>query len=173
MTIEQQETSWRFERKPYKLDEAVIQMLEGLVAKGLPLALCASYADVSPMTFHRWLRLGQEPDAETKNPLQHKLYKAISKSRASAALKRIQNIQEISERESSNSWQASAWLLERTYPEHFGKRPDVEVTVNNNNPIPQAISSQSTEELEALLASLNPADDNESYGFQALPSGDS
>lgn len=157
--------------KPYLLTDTMIEAICTLVSQGLPLELCTNQLGIAENSLYRWLRYAKETEIESSQ--EYKLMVGIKRARSTAVLKRIKNIQKISEREDSNSWQASAWLLERSYPEHFAKRPDIQVTVNNNEPIPQAISSQSTSELESLLASLKPNDDNESYGFKVLSSGDS
>ena len=155
--------------KPYLLTDTMIEAICTLVSQGLPLELCTNQLGIAENSLYRWLRYAKETEIESSQ--EYKLMVGIKRARSTAVLKRIKNIQKISEREDSNSWQASAWLLERSYPEHFAKRPDIQVTVNNNEPIPQAISSQSTAELESLLASLKPNDGNE-YGFKVLPSGD-
>lgn len=75
----------------------------------------AAYIGVSEYTFSRWLN-----HPKTEN--QRQLAQAMKK----AEVKRKQNLLAVIQRASvegkNPSWQAAAWLLERQYPDEFGRR---------------------------------------------------
>ena len=151
--------------KPKALNESVINAMVIAINNGLSISTACDKLKLSLTSMYRWLREGESDETETS--LQWKLWQSVKAARAADIERHLLSITE----HSKTTWQASAWVLERLYG--FRKPPEIQLTVNNNSePIPQAISSQSTAELESLLASLKPNDGNE-YGFKALPSGNS
>ena len=151
--------------KPKALNESVINAMVIAINNGLSISTACDKLKLSLTSMYRWLREGESDETETS--LQWKLWQSVKAARAGDIERHLLSITE----HSKTTWQASAWVLERLYG--FRKPPDIQVTVNNNEPIPQAISSQSTSELESLLASLRGNDDDGQYGFKVLPSGDS
>ena len=90
------------------VDQAVALKRDGLCDADIIDAL-----GVHPSTFYRWL---QSPDTKVKRALRDGLKKAESEYKRqllltirSAALSRSQH------------WTAAAWLLERKYPDQYGR----------------------------------------------------
>ncbi len=89
------------------------------VAKGVPLTLAASLAGVSPRAFFKWLKRGRLGDQHKDgfSPACDALSAAIKKAQAEDVARRVGRIDTAA---GNGSWQADAWHLERTRPEHFG-----------------------------------------------------
>ncbi len=75
------------------------------------------YAGVTPRTVERWRKAGSRGDAPDDLVA---LVVAIKKAKADFVFNNMSTITEAS----IASWQAAAWLLERTQPEFFAKRDE-------------------------------------------------
>lgn len=88
-----------------------------LVAKGIGDGLsnvdACAMADITQTTFYEWLQrsgAGESPFTEFSE--------AIKKAQVKAKQEHLKNIK----RAGKVTWQASAWTLERKYPEEFGQK---------------------------------------------------
>lgn len=83
------------------------------LANAVPRRFACERAGVGVRTFRRWLawgRDGEEPFAA--------LLAGVKKAEADAVAKHLSNI----EAHAADSWQASAWTLERRWNEEFGSQ---------------------------------------------------
>jgi transposase len=83
------------------------------LANAVPRADACRRAGISPRTLRYWLswgRKGEEPYAA--------LLAAVRKAESDAVAKHLSNI----EAHAVDTWQASAWTLERRWPEKFGSQ---------------------------------------------------
>ncbi len=96
---------------PVKAVESLIREIEC----GLPPELSARYVGVSRKQFLSWMDQGEEG----LEPFD-KIYAAITKAHAKHIREQVHSMR----RHGRKSWLATAWMLERTAPEYFGK-PDV------------------------------------------------
>ena len=92
--------------KANMIDEAVKLISNGATNKDV----CA-YLGIHEATFYRWL---QRPVTDN----QRKLCESLKKADVQRKLWHIQQIQKAAE---NGSWQASAWYLERKYPQEWAK----------------------------------------------------
>lgn len=86
--------------------ELVSAVVLNYVRNGLPIAQACLAAGVSARTFREWKKVSPPLSA------------ALKKAESEFELKHIQNINV----HASESWQASAWILERKFPERYAKR---------------------------------------------------
>lgn len=86
--------------------ELVSAVVLNYVRNGLPIAQACLAAGVAHSTFRSWKQSNQS------------LSIALKKAESEFELKHIQNITV----HASESWQASAWILERKFPERYAKR---------------------------------------------------
>jgi transposase len=95
--------------RPSKLTAQVEADLTLLLAQGVPVKLAASATDVSPRSVRRWLHEGdlRERVAEVR-ATEPTPADAISEARLVVLLLR------------ASDWRASAWWLERRWPERWG-----------------------------------------------------
>jgi len=107
-------------RKP-KISSELIDRICGYVANGAffrgALALCG----VGSSTAYDWLKKGREEKRQGTLYAEFVQAKAIAEARFEQF--HIQNINV----QSKNSWQASAWMLERKFPERYGRNRRISV----------------------------------------------
>lgn len=93
-------------RKPIEPDTARKQRLLDALTAGATLKMAARAAGVSEDTLARWR-------------VRHKgLADEMTQAEASGAVAALAQIQRAA---ANGSWQAAAWLLERRYPDDFGR----------------------------------------------------
>ena len=105
------------------MDESVWQRLNQAISVGAYIEDACIFAGISSRQFRRWRELaeqGIEPYAER--------WEEINKSESQSIVRNLFNIQNAS---NNGTWQASAWLLERKYPEKYGRKETVNVESNN------------------------------------------
>ena len=78
-------------------------------------------ASISEQTFYRWMREGE---SDQNNGTAYQFCESVKKSISEARNRNVVIIQ----KHAANNWQAAAWYLERSDPEHWGKRDKVEMT---------------------------------------------
>jgi AcrR family transcriptional regulator len=83
-----------------------VKRLVDAVALGATNELACYYAGISHETFYQWLR--NKPD----------FFEAIKEAEARGAVSRLAKIEKAA---SDGNWQAAAWLLERRYPQWYGR----------------------------------------------------
>lgn len=102
-------------RKP-KMTEDIQKQICDCIETGMTVK--AAVADlIDESTYYRYMNLGEQDFKDEKNTVYSEFYKSEKKAEKTFLEKHLKNI----ERASANSWQASAWLLERKYPNEFGK----------------------------------------------------
>ena len=105
------------------LDDSVWQRLNQAISVGAYIEDACVFAGISSRQFRRWRELaeqGVEPYASR--------WQEINKSESQAIVRNLFNIQNAS---NNGTWQASAWLLERKYPDKYGRKETVNILDNN------------------------------------------
>ena len=100
-------------------DETVWQRLNQAISVGAYIEDACIFAGISSRQYRRWRELaeqGIEPYATR--------WVEINKSEANAVVRNLFNIQNAS---NNGTWQASAWLLERKYPDKYGRKETVNI----------------------------------------------
>ena len=101
--------------RPTKLNPTIQGLLCDAIVKGLPFNHACSLVGISYQTMREWMKKG-------KNQLEglyRDFYVAIKKSEALVVQNALESIHSASR---AGTWTASAWLLERRYPEQFGRK---------------------------------------------------
>ena len=103
----------------HKLTDDKIDEICTYIENGMSDKDAADLSEICRDTFYRWLREADAVDKDGKPPAQfkqqRKLKNALIKARASFKAYHVQRII----RASQKNWTASAWLLERKFPEEF------------------------------------------------------
>lgn len=97
-------------------DKHVIANLFRAIAAGLNQRDSCAAAGIHPVTFQRWMQLAEQQPESAYAALAADLKEA----KAAGKVWHLENIK----RHAQKEWTASAWTLERTDPEQFGKRQD-------------------------------------------------
>ena len=103
--------------RPVKINEEIIKHIEYVVSLGMPQKMAAFYVGIDPTTLVAWRHQGEQDIELQKDSMYSKLVIRIKKAIALSMKDRLENIRK-AEKE---SWQCSAWILERRFPEFFGK----------------------------------------------------
>ena len=103
----------------YKLND---KMQEGIckdIREGVPIIYAAQRNGICQSTFYDWYNKGKD----AKSGKFRDFYNAIEEAKAEAIAFHAKQIHKAS----FQSWQASAWWLERVCPEYFGKKDHIEL----------------------------------------------
>ena len=101
-------------------DEQIWSRLSQAISVGAYIEDACVFAGISSRQYRRWGVLaekGVEPYASK--------WVEIQKSEAQAIVRNLFNIQNAA---NSGTWQASAWILERKYPEKYARKDFVQIT---------------------------------------------
>ena len=104
--------------RPSKLTPEVQERIASFLRAGAYVGQAAEAAGIGRSTLDDWMRRG-ESTAEKDRPYRE-FREAVEQARAEAETRHVALIAKASAR----SWQAAAWLLERQYPERWGKPSD-------------------------------------------------
>ena len=104
--------------RPTKLTPEVQQTIVAMLRAGNRIEYSAEAAGVSRRTAYDWIERGAKPGKPNK-PYRD-FADAVEQARAEAHARQVSLIANAA----SKSWQAAAWLLERQYPETWGKPAD-------------------------------------------------
>jgi len=101
-----------------KLDKELIAKLSGLVRSGLSNKDAAKACTLSESSFYAWMKKGREDHEADEISIEWMLYWALERAKAD-----LQNdlLASINVAAMKGDWRAAAWLLERRFPEDFGK----------------------------------------------------
>jgi hypothetical protein len=92
--------------RPRVLDDGKLREIAALMSAGFPLSGAAQYVGCSTRTIRRELKRNKE------------FAEKVRKNRLFAQLDPLNSIRNFGR----TNWRAAAWLLERTYPERYGKQ---------------------------------------------------
>ena len=114
--------------RPSKLTDDTVRKLNQGLKLGLSQKKAANFAGISETTFYRWQREFKRIDNDCqgnsdliKNADDLNLWEfwqSLKKSRIEGELAHVANITEAA---NNGVWQASAWFLERSNPQDWGK----------------------------------------------------
>ena len=117
--------------RPPILTELIIEQICDFLVEGFSIARSARLAGISESTIHRWLAKGKLSEAE---PIYKMLVERVREVVECSELELLQSLR-IAGQDSKN-WRSNAWMLERRFPEKYGKQPQPtsESTGENKKP---------------------------------------
>ena len=101
--------------RPCKLTPELQQRIGDNIALGLTYSLASEAAGITYKTFNFWMQRGQTE----KSGKYYQFYKYIQKCNADAAKVLLERINEAAK---AGDTQICTWILERRFPEEFGRR---------------------------------------------------
>ena len=114
--------------KPSLISKEVIDKLFQEISRGVPIKYACTIAGISRSTYYKWENIAKELPDDLPEDDENYLYKYFEKKReegiAMAIATRVEHIR------TDNSWQSSAWWLERMAHEDFGKKQTIDANVN-------------------------------------------
>lgn len=103
----------------YKCTKARVNKILRLIGEGLFKKDACLLAGISRETFYQWIREGKQDAKEDKESLERELYEGLEVAEVKAVQVHVKNIKSAG----GKDWKASAWWLERTRHNDYGKRP--------------------------------------------------
>ncbi len=123
-------------KRPTRLTKPLIEQLATYIENGNFAQDACKLADVSEAGYYKWLATGRailegEIEKTRANALTVELVEAIKHADAKFKAYHLSNIN----RASRTTWQASAWMLERRFPEEYGRRAENSVKVESEGAV--------------------------------------
>lgn len=105
--------------RPTKLTPELIAHLTEAIRAGMPLKLAAVYAGISYDTLNEWRhhRFPKSAPVELRNLFSD----ALKRAEADLMYELLVSIKLHAETDAPGDWRAAARILERRYPQHFGR----------------------------------------------------
>lgn len=152
-------------------DEAADRICQA-VRTGATLEGAAAYAGVARATFFDWLRRGRQENA--RNPYR----KFAADLDEALGHVEVANIGRIA-RAGQDEWQANAWILERRFPDKYGRRTRVDGQIQVQAMPTLDVSKLTGDELQTLrelLVKAAPAQEalapDQRPALELLPGGE-
>ena len=119
--------------RPGLLDETITRQLESVFIGGSTIPDACAYVGISEASYYRWMKIGRALNAGHKRDAEHQyipakvadrdqyleFFKRLKKARS---VMRVEAIAIIRLAAQDGNWQAAAWLLERSDPEHWRRK---------------------------------------------------
>jgi hypothetical protein len=126
--------------RPTKLNDDVRNRIVLALEAGNYQDTAAQYAGVSKAAFYNWMergrnerdRIGDGQAADPKEAIFVEFVDAVENARASAEVRAVANIAKAA---NDGTWQASAWYLERSHPQRWGRFQRTEISGPEGGPI--------------------------------------
>ena len=112
-----------------KLTKELIEKAVKIVERGNYYKVAIDVLGISEHTWYEWMRQGEVDTNKGVNSLMAQFFQSIKKAEATAIDRNLSIIQKAA---MEGNWQASAWYLERKYPEQWGKRDNVNLTTDKD-----------------------------------------
>ena len=103
--------------RPPKLTAEMIEQYCDLLIQGQTISRAAVLTGISESTIYRWLALGKRDGAE---PIYIELVERVTEATECSEFELIQRIRKAGDK--PENWRATAWMLERRFPEKYGKK---------------------------------------------------
>ena len=107
--------------RPLKLTKEVEKRLAYALELGTTYKLAFQYAGICYKTFRNWMKRGENYSLKPGHPPEKDKYvhflHHIKKSSAVGAIEMLKIIKKAA----PENWQAAAWMLERRFPEDYGR----------------------------------------------------
>ena len=119
--------------RPTKLNDDLQERLVKVIKAGNYIETASAYVGISKNTLYSWLRRGEAEKVRREKGEKGKgsetkyirFSDAIERALAEAEIRDVLKI----DRASESQWQASAWRLERKFPEKWGRKYEVKSEV--------------------------------------------
>ncbi len=113
--------------RPTKLTPELIEIVERLIDSGMSVSAVCDAVGVARPTFYQWVSLGEKG---TSKDIYTEFADRVKKARAIVQARWLERIEVAAQ--DPKTWTAAAWLLERSFPQEFGRRTAVDVTVRED-----------------------------------------
>lgn len=127
-----------------KLTPALQKKIGDNIILGMPIKYAAEVSGITERAFYYWMDAGEK----AKSGLYYDFYNYINECKA----KSIQtHLKLITKAAKAGTWVASAWLLERRFPDEFGKKDKLDLDANLKHSGKIDINTLSDEQLIEII----------------------
>lgn len=126
-----------------KLTKELIDDFSKAISIGLNIKASCDYAGISEPSYYAYMKKAEEDFDNNVESLNTEFFNAVKKAEASFRVYHMSKIRDAAE---GGSWQASAWSLERRFPNEFGKHVSVEADNGILNDLLTAIKADEENE---------------------------
>ena len=116
------------------LSEVIQNAMVEAIEAGNYASTAAESVGIGESTHYRWMKQGEEGIEPYRG-----YWEAIKKAEAQAEMSAVQNIQT----HSADNWTASAWYLERKFPDKWGRKDKLTQEISGKDGKPIEIDSKS------------------------------
>lgn len=127
-----------------KLTPQLTKQFAEAVAKGYTYNQACDLLHVNRNTFHEWMARGDGTDPDRPQTDAHAKFANAVKEAKAEREQRWQGV--IEDAAIGGTWQAAAWLLERTNRKAYGRNESVEITGKDGGPVEQRITGDKQRE---------------------------
>lgn len=150
------------------VDDPQVRRVIGALSAGHYLERAARLAQVGASTIHYWkhegkkerlrVEAGQRPSERGQKYLE--ILEAIERAQDQASHKAMKAIMEAAE---NGTWQAAAWYLERTDPDHYARR--TLIAGHDNGPLRVTVSPEDVDaKLMGMIAAVKASEEERESG---------
>ena len=122
------------------------------VRAGAYIETASAFAGIDKASLYAWMKRG---NAQTKG-IYREFLNAIEKAFADSELRDIMNIGNAAK----ENWQASAWRLERRFPDRWGRKEKINVDANVKHSGEVALKEEHTQHIIHELLAQDPTLEN-------------
>lgn len=113
--------------RPTKLTPEAQKTILAFISAGAPVHVACAAVGINKDTYFHWVKL-----AKKGRQLYAAFEAAVEEANAKATIKNIRFVQQAA---TAGVWQASAWWLERRFPDEWGRKERHELTGADGGPI--------------------------------------
>ncbi len=138
--------------RPTLLTKPLLKRICRILAEGNSIETSSAASGVSGRTFHNWMERGERDG----KGIYFQFFQGVTRARAEAKISLTSKIVKAAPRD----WKAAAWLLERMFPQEYGRSTREDGVATKLNPIAPPnirIHVMSDKESQKLLAEARPA----------------
>jgi len=112
-----------------KLTPELIKNADKLLKAGNYNLTVCEYLNIHPSTWYKWMQDGEK----ARNGIKKEFFDTVKRAEAEAEVRLLTDLQKIAKEQ--NSWQGIAWMLERKYPERWGRKEKVAADLNHSGEV--------------------------------------
>lgn len=134
-----------------KLTKQLIKNAADLVKLGNYTETACAYLGIGKTSWYRWLQEGEQ----AKSGLKREFWEAIRQAEAQAEIRNIGKIQTAA----NDDWKASAWYLERKFPDRWGRKEHIDANLNHSGELNKKVdlallNGEELNSLETIVSKL-------------------
>lgn len=144
--------------RPQVISEEMTEKVVKSIGVGMPIKSACAIAGIGDSTYYKYMSIGRQFDGWEKDDIPEDMLPfaeftdTVKRAIATSKLKLLNDINQ------DPDWRAKAWILERRFPDEFGRRDRVIIEERH---IKEKVQELSLEDIEAEIIELEKELENE------------